>query len=605
MATDLTVGATIPPMNTDRPTPAPRTGTTAEPAAVDESAEPTVALSDPGDGEPTVTLAAAELSEKTVDLSSSAQSEPTADLSAVPPDADASSEDTGSEPTVTLATASEDADETVALTTADESEPTTLITAPPAEPPTANINPEDGESEPTVTLPTAADEDDADETAALPAADESEPTVTLATVTPDADVPGEDEAEPTATLVPAAADADETVALSTAAIAAAADEAEPTTVITAGSEPTIALPKPRVSPESKVAPPVSRVSPPDADPTVALPTPAKPVPAAAQPAAASRVTLPSVPAPRTAPTVAPPPSEPTIALPAAPLTPAVVPPRVRPLSRRRLLWAIPAVAGTALVGGTIAALAGRDEPEAAKGPKTPNLQVSEPAPAQFPSPGPTPTTPRPTAPIVKDPVHTLADFRKLVPGDPFPADSIALTIDDGPHPVWTPKILRLLEKHHVPAMFFMIGNQVLGHESTARDVATDGHLIANHTWSHPINLSKLPPHKSLKEIHRAQDKIYSTTGKTPSLFRAPGGAWSKGLSQSVSQSNVIPIDWTNDPRDWAQPGVAHITNRMLAAQPGQILLIHDGGGDRSQTLASLRTVIPALQAKGLKFVALM
>ncbi|WP_106318590.1 polysaccharide deacetylase family protein [Actinoplanes italicus] len=619
-------------MNTDRPTPASRPGTTAEPAAVDESAEPTVALSDTGDGEPTVNLAATELSEKTVDLSSSAQSEPTADPSAVPPDADASSEDT-------------------------ESEPTTLITGPPAEPPTANINPEDNESEPTVTLSTTpiADEDDAEETAALPAADESEPTVTLAAVTPEADVPegsepeptatlptaaedtdetvalsaadeaepttalvpaaedtdqtvalpAADEAEPTTALVPAAEDTDQTVALPAAAIAAAADEAEPTTVIIAGSEPTIALPKPRVSPESTVALPVSRVSPPDADPTVALPIPAKPAPAAAQPGAASRVTLPSVPAPRTAPTVTPPPSEPTIALPAAPVTPVVVPPQVRPLSRRRLLWAIPAVAGTALVGGTIAALAGRDEPEAAKGPKTPNLQVSEPAPSQFPSPSPTPNTPQPTAPIVKDPVHTLADFRKLVPGDPFPADSIALTIDDGPHPVWTPKILRLLEKHHVPAMFFMIGNQVLGHESTARDVATDGHLIANHTWSHPINLSKLPPHKSLKEIHRAQDKIYSTTGKTPSLFRAPGGAWSKGLSQSVSQSNVIPIDWTNDPRDWAQPGVAHITNRMLAAQPGQILLIHDGGGDRSQTLASLRTVIPALQAKGLKFVALM
>ncbi|WP_208465964.1 polysaccharide deacetylase family protein [Actinoplanes flavus] len=339
--------------------------------------------------------------------------------------------------------------------------------------------------------------------------------------------------------------------------------------------------------------PISRESSPAPEPTIALPIPPR---AALQSTSEPTVGLPPVPAPRSAPTVTPPPAEPTIALPAGP---PVVP--SKSVTRRRLLWAIPAVGGTALIGGTIAALAGRGEPEATG--KAPNLVVSEPPPSQ--SPAPAPTTPKPTTPVIKVPVHTLRDFRKVVPGDPFPTDAIALTIDDGPHPVWTPKILRLLEKHHVPALFCMIGNQVLGHESTARDVAADGHQIANHTWSHPIKLAKLPPHVMLKEIHRAQDKIYSTTGQAPNLFRSPGGAWSNGLAESVSKSGVIPMDWTTDPRDWARPGVAHITNRLLAAKPGQILLCHDGGGDRSQTLASLKTVIPALQAKGLKFVALM
>lgn len=455
MKTDLTLGATIPPMNADKPTPAPQDSTSAEPAEVDEPAEPTVVLSglgDSGDGEPTVTLPAAEISETTADSGS----EPTADLSAaVSPAADSASGGDGSEPTV-----------------------------------------------------------------ALPAAEI-------------ADV---------ATEV-----AEETADLSAGEVAAAsaADESEPTTVISTESEPTIALPKPRPSPES---------------------------------------------------TVTPPPSEPTIALP-APGTSAVPRPQEKLLTRRRLLWAIP---GAALVGGTIAALADRGKPEATK---TPNLVVSEPAPSQVPAPAP--TTPRPTTQVMKFPVRTLEDFRKVVPGEPFPTDAIALTIDDGPHPIWTPAILRLLEKHHVPALFCMIGNQVLGHEATARDVAADGHLIANHTWSHPIKLAKLPSHVVLKEIHRAQDKIYSTTGFAPSLFRSPGGAWSEGLSKSVSHSGVIPMDWTTDPRDWSRPGVAHITKRLLAAKPGQILLCHDGGGDRSQTLASLKTVIPALQAKGLKFVALM
>ena len=78
------------------------------------------------------------------------------------------------------------------------------------------------------------------------------------------------------------------------------------------------------------------------------------------------------------------------------------------------------------------------------------------------------------------------------------------------------------------------------------------------------------------------------------------------LLQEVDPSLALHYwDWTTDPRDWARPGAARITKRLLASEPGQILLCHDGGGDRSQTLASLKTVIPALQAKGLRFVALM
>jgi peptidoglycan/xylan/chitin deacetylase (PgdA/CDA1 family) len=551
MTTDLTVGATIPPMNTDKPTPAPRDSTSAEPAKVDESAEPTVVLTEPGDagdGEPTVALPSAEIAETTADVPSSAESEATVDLSAASPAADAVSEGSEPEPTVTLS----------AVEIAD-----TALTPPAAEV--------------------------VEETAALPAAEAAEETVAL---------PAAEVVEETAALS-AAEVAEETVALSAGEVAAAvaaasaADESEPTTVISSGSEPTIALPKPRLSPESRVALPVSRPSSPAPEPTIALLIPSEP---AARPGSESTIALPTAPAPRSAPTVAPPPSEPTIALPAASGIPAGVPPRAQPLTRRRLLSVISAAAGTALVGGTVAALAGRGEPGATK---APNLVVSEPART------PTAAPPRPRTPVMKFPVHTLQGFRKMVPGDPFPADAIALTIDDGPHPVWTPRILRLLEKYHVPALFCMIGNQVRGHEATARDVAADGHRIANHTWSHPINLAKLPSHAVLKELHRAQDKIYSTTGFTPSLFRAPGGGWSKGLSESVSKSGVIPMDWTTDPRDWARPGVARITKRLLAAKPGQILLCHDGGGDRSQTLASLKTVIPALQAKGLRFVALM
>jgi peptidoglycan/xylan/chitin deacetylase (PgdA/CDA1 family) len=214
-----------------------------------------------------------------------------------------------------------------------------------------------------------------------------------------------------------------------------------------------------------------------------------------------------------------------------------------------------------------------------------------------------PSVPADLRPL-KEPVFTLKDYRRALPGPAFPADAVALTIDDGPHPVWTPKILRLLHKHHVPALFCMIGNQVLGHETVARDVVRDGYQVANHTWSHPTEMGRRPHRHMRRELARAQEKIYDTTGHAPTLFRSPGGDWSPALLRTAAKARLVPLDWSDDPRDWSRPGVAAITRRLLAARPGQILLCHDGGGDRSQTYTALRTVIPALQARGYRFVAL-
>ncbi|GIE50815.1 chitooligosaccharide deacetylase [Amorphoplanes nipponensis] len=238
------------------------------------------------------------------------------------------------------------------------------------------------------------------------------------------------------------------------------------------------------------------------------------------------------------------------------------------------------------------------------------------SPARVPAPRatavPRPTAPRPSpappAPAavrpLRRPVHTLKDYRRVLPGRAFPADAVALTIDDGPHPVWTPKILRLLDRYHVPALFCMIGNQVLGHEAVARSVVRDGHQIANHTWSHPTRMGRRPHTLMRRELARAQEKIYDTTGYAPTLFRSPGGDWSPALLGAAAKARMVPLDWSDDPRDWTRPGVTAITHRLLAARPGQILLCHDGGGDRSQTYAALRTVIPALRARGYRFVAL-
>ena len=264
------------------------------------------------------------------------------------------------------------------------------------------------------------------------------------------------------------------------------------------------------------------------------------------------------------------------------------------LTRRRLLTALPGAAGLAMLAGT--------------GPSTaaPALSASPPRATTKPRTRPTESAtaaPRKLAAQHK-PVFTLSDYRRVTSAPAFPSDAIALTIDDGPHPVWTPKILRLLDKYHVPALFCMIGNQVLGHETVAKDVTRDGHQLANHTWSHPTSLATKNHAAVGKEIKRAQEKIHDTTGYAPKLFRSPGGAWSPTVLKEAANAGLVPLDWNNDPRDWSRPGTAAIKRRMLAAKPGQILLCHDGGGDRSQTYQALKTVLPALKARGLRFVAL-
>jgi peptidoglycan/xylan/chitin deacetylase (PgdA/CDA1 family) len=178
---------------------------------------------------------------------------------------------------------------------------------------------------------------------------------------------------------------------------------------------------------------------------------------------------------------------------------------------------------------------------------------------------------------------------------------IALTIDDGPSPVYTPQILRLLDKYQVTATFSMIGLQVASHPGLAREVAAAGHKIANHTWAH-LNLAALPPVAVADQINRATGAIHTVTGRIPTLFRAPYGAWSPAVLQYCLQTAMTPLDWSVDPRDWSRPGVAAIVgNVMRNTRTGSIILEHDGGGDRSETVAALKIVLPRLLAAGYHF----
>jgi peptidoglycan-N-acetylglucosamine deacetylase len=185
-----------------------------------------------------------------------------------------------------------------------------------------------------------------------------------------------------------------------------------------------------------------------------------------------------------------------------------------------------------------------------------------------------------------------------------PKRAVALTIDDGPDPTWTPRVLDLLAHHEVAATFCLIGVQVRQYPDLVRKIAEAGHQIADHSMRHPVDLCRLPDHRIDAEIGEAYKLIKEVSGMAPKLFRAPGGIWSRRLLRSVAKHGMLPLDWDIDPRDWSRPGTKHITRALLRAKPGAILLCHDGGGDRSETLRALHTVIPRLKRRDLEFISL-
>jgi peptidoglycan/xylan/chitin deacetylase (PgdA/CDA1 family) len=205
----------------------------------------------------------------------------------------------------------------------------------------------------------------------------------------------------------------------------------------------------------------------------------------------------------------------------------------------------------------------------------------------------------------RPPRLTRAD-RGAVPGEPvrYLDDGpkvIALTIDDGPSPVYTPQILGILEQYRVTASFSMIGESAARYPEIAREVADAGHVIVNHTWDH-ANLAWLGATATRAEIARASDAIHGATGRRPGMFRAPYGVWSRTALECCASEGLTPLGWSVDPRDWSRPGVREIVAIIMAnTRTGSIILEHDGGGNRSQTVAALRTAIPRLLDEGYRF----
>jgi cellulose synthase/poly-beta-1,6-N-acetylglucosamine synthase-like glycosyltransferase/peptidoglycan/xylan/chitin deacetylase (PgdA/CDA1 family) len=196
-----------------------------------------------------------------------------------------------------------------------------------------------------------------------------------------------------------------------------------------------------------------------------------------------------------------------------------------------------------------------------------------------------------------------------------PQGKLALTFDDGPDPQWTPKILDILKEKRVHASFFIIGENAQANPDLVRRILAEGHDIGNHTYTHP-NLGDLPDSLVMLEINANQRLFEALTGRSMRLFRAPF----LGDAEPTTSDEIVPIGVAQsmgyvtvglhvDPNDWLHPPADTIVNRVIEqvtnSNPeisGHVILLHDSGGDRSQTVEALPKLIDSLRAKGYDFV---
>jgi peptidoglycan/xylan/chitin deacetylase (PgdA/CDA1 family) len=178
---------------------------------------------------------------------------------------------------------------------------------------------------------------------------------------------------------------------------------------------------------------------------------------------------------------------------------------------------------------------------------------------------------------------------------------IALTFDDGPGP-YTPQLLNVLEHEHVRATFFVIGRMLryFG-ASTVREIE-DGDVIGDHTETHPM-LAQLSAHEQREQLFEQILRVEVLGGKRPTLFRPPYGSFNAATLRQLKALHLLMVLWSADTGDYQQPGVPAIVERALtAAKPGAIILMHDGGGTRTETIEALPQIIKGLRAKGYDLV---
>lgn len=264
----------------------------------------------------------------------------------------------------------------------------------------------------------------------------------------------------------------------------------------------------------------------------------------------------------------------------------------------------------------------------APGPSDPQPSASASAPSK-PRPSAPPTGPASTTPGAPSSAATPRGSGHAAPADPpAPAANraadippplvpmgivrsttdpghrtVALTFDDGPDPRWTPKVLALLDQYDVKATFCMVGPNASRHPDLVRRVVAAGHRLCDHSVTHDEQIDKRSAPRVEHEVVSARDEIArAAPGHDVDWFRAPGGAWSPTVRQVSAAYGMKPLGWSVDTRDWEKPGVdAILDNVRRELRPGGVVLMHDAGGDRTQSVEALARLLPWLKDQGYRF----
>ncbi|MEJ2871806.1 polysaccharide deacetylase family protein [Actinomycetospora sp. OC33-EN08] len=221
-------------------------------------------------------------------------------------------------------------------------------------------------------------------------------------------------------------------------------------------------------------------------------------------------------------------------------------------------------------------------------------------------------------PVLDLPVSTAPAVVPLAPARPAIAPTllsttagggaegkaVALTFDDGPDPAFTPRILDLLAAHRAHATFCMVGRAAQAHPDLVRRVVAEGHRLCNHTITHDAGIGMRTPDVMTRQLQISRDLLAQVSGDADvDYFRAPEGKWSPALVRSSAQDGMRALGWTVDPLDWTQPGADAIVARVQQrTHPGAVVLLHDGGGPRDQTVAAVEALLPWLADRGYSFV---
>lgn len=210
--------------------------------------------------------------------------------------------------------------------------------------------------------------------------------------------------------------------------------------------------------------------------------------------------------------------------------------------------------------------------------------------------------------VTKEPVNQVLQYYNV---DTHGDKVACITIDDGPWDTYTEEILDILKENDAHATFYTIGDQISKHQDTVKRASDEGNEIATHTWDHAagsgqgVSLNLMSTKERQTEVEKGNNAIKEATGKDPSsFFRAPGGNFDEKTATDLSSMIKGEIGWNIDTEDWQRPGKNAIAKRIKSAEPGEIILMHDGGGDRSQTVAALREAVPYLKEQGYELITI-